>query len=415
MARLTARMVEQTNVPGTVPDGGGLYLQVTAGRDGLRKSWLVRYTAPDGKRRERGLGAIGDVSLKQARERAVATRTDAAKGIDPLAERDARKAEARKLAARSVTFSAMAEAYIAAHEAGWINPKHRQQWRNTLATYALPVMGDLPVADIDQQTVLAAIGPLWTNRTETASRLRGRIEAILDYARVMGHRTGENPAAWRGHLALVLPGKRKVAPVRHHPSVPWGEVQTLWTELQTREGSGAACLAFAILTAARSGEVRGVTWGEIDFATRVWRVPAARMKAKRVHAVPLSQAALAALTGRRALARDLGPRALVFASDMHPDRPISDATLGAVLRRMGRTETAHGFRSTFRTWAMEATNFPRELAEIALAHAVGNAVEQAYARGSALDRRRDLMEAWARFVSGLGGAEVVPLRQVGGE
>lgn len=304
-----------------------------------------------------------------------------------------------------MTFDACAAAYIGAHETGWRNAKHRDQWRNTLSTYANPVFGSRPVQAIDVGLVMKALEPIWQTKPETASRLRGRIEAVLDWATVRGYRQGDNPARWRGHLDKLLPARNKIRSVEHHAALPYDETAEFLAMLRSQEGIGARALEFLILTAARTGEVIGAQRDEIDLDEKVWIVPAARMKAGREHRVPLSPAAVAVLERMKESCEG----DFVFPGGRR-NKPLSNMALLAVLRRMGRGDlTAHGFRSTFRDWAAERTNFPREVAEAALAHTVGDKVEAAYRRGDLFDKRRQLMEAWARF-SAIGKApEVVPL------
>jgi len=394
---LTAAFVEKGTKPGRYGDGAGLYLLV---RSREAKFWLFRYTR-GGRMREMGLGpAVGRaaVSLAVAREKAGELRAIVRAGRDPLAERDEEAAKAEADAARAkaaaVTFAACADLYVGAHEASWRNPKHRAQWRSTLATYVLPVLGPLPVGEVDTGAVVQIIEPLWRTRTETASRLRGRIEAVLDYAKARGWREGENPARWRGHLDNLLPQRAKVARVEHHAALRWREIGGFMERLRQCSGIGARALEFAILTATRSGEVRGAMWLEIDLDHAVWTIPAERMKAGREHRVPLSEAALAILHEIAALKNGSG---LVFLGQRR-GVPMSDMTLTAVLRRMGKGDlTAHGFRSTFRDWCAESTNHPRELAEAALAHTLRDKVEAAYQRGDLLAKRRRLMDDWAAF------------------
>lgn len=384
--------------PGLYPDGGGLYLQVTVGRGGvIRRSWVLRYSAPDGRRREMGLGRADVVDLPKARELALEHRKVVAGGVDPLEAKAAQKAERALSAARSMTFKECAEAYIAAHEGSWRNDKHRAQWRSTLKTYAYPIMGSVAVADVDQAMVMKVLDPIWHTKTETASRLRGRIEAILDWAAVRGHRSGDNPARWRGHLQMALPAKSKTAPVQHHRAVPYADMPDLFAALGSRIGAGADCLRFLILTAARFSEAALMTWGEVDLERAVWTVPGGRMKGGRVHRVPLSADSLRVLKGRLPAGEKPDPDKLVFESDLRRGAALSQATMSALLRRMGRGETVHGFRSTFRDWAAEKTRFPREVAEAALAHALGDKVEAAYRRGDLFEKRRALMAAWAAF------------------
>jgi integrase len=339
------------------------------------------------------LGNAEHIGLAEARQMASDARGQLAHGVDPLDERRAEKAPP---AAPTPTFAEAAERYIAGHEAGWRNPKHRQQWRNTLATYAAPVIGSLPVSDVDTTAVLRVLEPVWPTKPETATRLRGRIELVLDFARVQGWRDGPNPALWRGHLQLALPSRNKVRAVEHHAALDWREAPAFMAQLRLQAGFGAMALRFAILTAARSGEVRGARWLEIDNDAALWAVSADRMKAKRPHRVPLSDAALDILKTAATLRHNADPRAFVFPGQ-RDKRPLSDMSLTAVLRRMNRGElTAHGFRSTFRDWASE-TGQPADVAEAALAHVVGDKTVAAYQRGDLLERRRQLMSDWADY------------------
>ena len=405
-AGLTAAKV-RTAKPGRYGDGGGLYLLVRAPEG---RFWVFRYTMPGAKMREVGLGRAGSgagaVALAEARERAADLQRSVKAGVDPLAKREAdaasAAAEAAAAAIRGKTFRDVAELFLASHEAGWRNPKHRQQWRNTLEAYAHPHMGAVPVADVGTAHVMAALEPIWTAKPETASRVRGRIEAVLDYAAAREWRRGENPARWRGHLAKLLLSLGRVAKVRHHAALPWAEVPHFMRLLRQREGTAARALELAVLTAARTGEVLGMRWSEIDFAQAVWTVPAERMKAGREHRVPLAPAAVALLRGLpppdapNHLTEGAGA-ALVFPG-AGAGRPLSNMAMLMLLRRMGRGDlTAHGFRSSFRDWAAEATTFPRELAEAALAHVNADKTEAAYQRGDLLGKRRRLMEAWAAY------------------
>lgn len=383
MAKLTARKVENLAKRGMYPDGDGLYLQITGPH---AKSWIYRFSF-HGRERYMGLDSYPHVSLAEAREARDEARRLRKQGIDPIDHR--RKVEreaaitARREQTRGVTFDQCAERFIASHEDGWRNGKHRQQWRNTLASYVLPVMGQTPVQDIDTALVMRAIEPLWRTRPETASRVRGRIEAVLDWAKVNGFRDGENPARWRGHLNHLLPARSKVRRVKHHPALPYMEMPAFVAELRKRDGLAALALEFLMLTAARTGELLGASWDEFDLDNGVWTVSAERMKARREHRVPLSARAIEILRARQ--------------GDAQPF-PLSSMALLMLLRRMGRKDiTAHGFRSSFRDWAAERTNFPNEVVEMALAHTVADAVEAAYRRGDLFDRRRALMDAWAKF------------------
>lgn len=381
--------------PGKHGDGTvrGLYLLVSS--TGAR-SWVLRYQM-NGRRRDMGLGPYPEVGLARAREKAMEARRLAKDGTDPLSLRHRVPA---------LTFEAATEELIASKQHGWKNAKHRAQWSSTLAAYAYPKLGALDVKDVDTNVVLAVLKPIWSEKPETASRVRQRIEAVLDYATTRGARTGDNPARWQGHLVHLLPKPGKVRAVEHHAALPWQEAPAFMAELAKREGTAARALAFAILTAARSGEVRGMTWGEVDAANAVWTVPGARMKAGKEHRVPLVPEALA-LLGAPGEAT-----ALVFPSPTKAGAPLSDMTLAAVLKRMGRGDlTVHGFRSTFRDWAGEASAFPREVVEAALAHRLKDKAEAAYARGDLFTKRRKLMEGWAGFLArGAETADVAPIR-----
>lgn len=402
--------------------GDGLYLLTRHGKPGaggavsISKCWLLRYMLR-GFRRDMGLGPYPVVSLADARRKAEDARRQIAAGIDPV---DAAKAAAAATTRGPVpTFEEAAERYIAAHRDGWRNPKHRQQWQNTLASYAFPVIGRMSVADVVVGDVLRVLEPVWKEKPETATRLRGRIEAVLDWAIAREYRTGNNPARWRGLLQQLLPAKTKIRRVEHHPAMGWRNVGAFMQELRARPAPAARALEFLVLTAARGGEVRGARWAEIDLAGGVWAVPGARMKAGSDHRVPLSDACLAVL--KTALAEHLeihggkppAPDQLVFEGGRR-GRPLSENAFMALLERMGRADvTSHGFRSTFRQWCAEATAYPREVAETALAHVNKDRVEAAYQRGDHLDQRRRLMADWAAFCSKpmpAEGANVVPLR-----
>jgi integrase len=362
-----------------------------------------------------GLGPFPDISLAAARGRATEHRKQRHDGIDPLDAKEAQRQAQRVTVAKGRTFRECAVEFIEKNRAGWRNTKHRQQWVNTLATYAYPTLGELPVAAIDAGLVVQVLDPIWREKPETASRVRGRIEAVLDAATVRGFRQGPNPAIWKGNLAHILPARAKVRKVEHHAALPLDDVPGFLAVLRGRDGMSARALEFTILTVARTGETLGARWGEIDLAAQAWIVPADRMKAGREHRVPLSGAVLDVLEKVRPLAlmRDgkPDPAAPVFPG---PRRalPMSNMVLLMLLRRMKRGDlTAHGFRSTFSDWAAERTAYPREVVEIALAHAVENKVERAYRRGDLFDKRRQLMDAWARFcVAPSGIGRVVPLR-----
>ena len=332
-------------------------------------------------------------------------------GVDPIKARKAALAESRLEAARSITFKDAAEAYIKAHEAGWRNAKHANQWRNTLETYAYPGLGSLPVQGVDVALVMRVLEPIWATKTETASRVRGRIESVLDWASARGYRLGENPARWRGHHENLLPRRSRVQRVEHHPALPYGEVGTFMARLRGQEGTAASALAFVILTACRTGEVIGARWGEFNIEEAMWPVPAARVKSGREHRVPLSPAALTIIKTMQKGRTTERADGFVFPGGKR-GRPLSDTALLALLKRMRRSDlTVHGFRSTFRDWAAERTNYPREVAEMALGHAVSDKVETAYRRGDLFQKRRRLMGEWARFCyGGAKAGEVVAIR-----
>ena len=377
-------------------DGSGLYLYV---KPGGGKSWIFRYQI-SGRRREMGLGAVANIPVIAARAEAARLRSLVAQKVDPLEEKQRalvtdrleRAAENRETALLSKTFTAVADNYIAAQEAGWRNVKHRQQWENTLKTYAYPVLGEMPVRDIGVQHVLDVLQPIWSVKPETASRVRMRIEAVLNSAKLMGWREGENPAVWRGGLEAALPRISKVRRVRHHAAMNADDVASFMTALSEREGIAARALEFTILTAARSGEVRQARWDQLDLERGWWTIPADRMKAGREHRVPLSSKVREIIDQMPVI--DGCP--LIFPG-FH-NRPLSDMSLSAVLRRMNVANvTVHGFRSTFRDWAAEHTHHHPEVVEMALAHAVGNKVEAAYRRGDMLAKREALMEDWATW------------------
>ncbi len=380
--------VSRLAVPGLHFVGGvaGLAMQIqTSGA----RSWVLRISIA-GKRREMGLGGFPDVTLADARRRARDEREKADRGVDPIDERRFAAIKLRAEQAKAFTFKASALAYIEAHEPGWRNAKHAEQWRNTLAS-TYPSIGQLQVRDVTLPHVLGVLEPIWKVRTETASRLRGRIESVLDWATVRGYRDGLNPARWKGHLDHLLPSPGKIKKTGHHAAVPVGEVGAFMKALRAMEGIGARALEFVILTAARSGEVRGATWREIDLDAATWTVPGVRMKAGKEHRVPLSAASLALLRG---LSRSSGTD-LVFPAPR--GGVLSDMTLVAVIRRMQIEAVPHGFRSSFRDWCSERTSYPREVAEMALAHTIGNKVEAAYRRGDLLEKRRPMMRDWAAF------------------
>ena len=377
--------------PGRHADGGGLYLDKD---EHGRSRWLFMWKRA-GKRREMGLGPAGKggVALAKARAKAQQARDDLDDGLDPIEARDSREASPVKVP----TFGEAADAYLKSLSGQWRNEKHRAQWAMTLKDYAAKLR-PLPVDKVDTAAVLECLTPLWQSRPETASRLRGRIERVLDAARAKGHRNGENPARWRGHLDHLLPARQKLTR-GHHAAMAYDDVPTFMAALRGREAVAALALEFVILTAARTGEAIGAKWEEIDFDAKVWTVPAARMKAGREHRAPLTAKAVALLRKAEALIPPDTKNAGVLHVFPGPRRGgLSNMAMAALLKRMKVTATVHGFRSAFRDWAGEASTFPREVAEAALAHTVGDATERAYRRGDALEKRRKLMDAWAGYV-----------------
>jgi integrase len=408
LQRLSSKAVAAQRRAGYFADGGGLYLQVTATRS---KSWIFRYTL-NGRSREMGLGSEQAITLAEARRKAAEGRRQLAEHIDPIDARDAQRAQTVLSKARSISFAQCAEKYIAAHRAGWRNPKHADQWTNTIETYSAPVIGALPVQDVDTGLVLKVLEPIWTTKPETASRLRSRIEAVLDWASSRGYRSGDNPARWRGHLDNLLPRLERRKRVKHHPALPYSKVGDFMQQLRTQEGMPARALEFAILTGCRTGELIGAKRAEFDLANALWTIPAARMKSHREHRVPLSPQALAIV--REALKAG---GEYVFPG-RYPGKPMSNMAMLELVRRMGADLTVHGFRSTFRDWAAESTNYPREVCEMALAHVVSDKTEAAYRRGDLFEKRRRLMAEWARYCeAGKGSGRVIPLskRQAGTE
>lgn len=386
---LSALQVGRLTSPGNHAVGGvsGLYLYVN---DAGARSWVLR-TMVGTKRRHMGLGGFPDVPLARAREKARAARDEIDQGIDPIAQRKAAASLLRAQQATEKTFQQAAEGFLEAHGDTWKNPKHRTQWASTLKTYAYPVMGNLLVRDVGQEHVLAALEPIWKTKNETASRLRGRIENVLDWATVRKYRTGENPARWKGHMDMLLPAPGKIQKVEHHRALPIDATAAFMADLRQREGTAAKALEFTVLCAARSGEVRGAVWPEFDLDAGVWTIPPERMKATKEHRVPLPESALRILRAQP----HLKDNELVFPSAR--GKQLSDMSMTAVMRRMEVDAVPHGFRSTFRDWARERTNYPRDLAEQALAHALDNKVEAAYRRGDALEKRRAMMQEWDDF------------------
>ncbi|NMG32371.1 tyrosine-type recombinase/integrase [Aromatoleum evansii] len=409
---LSALEVQRLTKPGLYAVGGVAGLQLQVLPTGAR-TWVLRVVI-GGKRRDMGLGGYPDVTLSGAREKAREARALIEEGKDPIAQRAAARnaliEERRALEvarALEVTFDECTNRFLASKVAEWKNAKHAKQWAATLHTYASPTIGNMIVRDVAKPHVLKVLEPIWQSKTETASRLRGRIESVLDYAKFCGFRDGDNPAKWRNNLEHALPKPSKVATVEHHSALPYSEIGAFMRDLRKRNGIAARALEFAILTACRSGEVRGATWNEIDLDEGVWRIPAGRMKASKEHWIPLSAQAVALLKG---LPREEGAT-LVFPAPR--GGVLSDMTLGAVLRRMERGDiTAHGFRSTFRDWAGETTAYPREVIEHALAHQLKDKAEAAYARGTLIDKRRRLMADWAKHCDTVQKAgDVVPLQR----
>lgn len=399
LEKLTATSVKHLKKPGRYNDGGGLYLLVLPTGNA---SWVFRWRDRlTGKHRDKGLGPTWRVTLQQARAKAKDCRDKIDSGLDPIGEVRARRAAKRRELAEVISFKLAAERYIEAHAPGWKNPKHSDQWTNTLTAYAFPKIGALPVSEIETPHVMDVLSAIWKTKTETASRLRGRIERVLGWATTSGYRTGDNPARWRGHLDNLLPKPTAVAKVKHHAALPYQDAAAFLVDLRKEPGEAARALEFAILTAARSGEVRGATWAEIDLGAKLWIVPADRMKASKEHRVPLTDAALALFKNRK---RTNGP---IFPGAK--GKPLSDMAFSALLRRMKREVTAHGFRSTFRDWAGELSQFPREVIEHALAHQLKDKAEAAYARGDLLAKRRLLMEAWAEHCNRKQAHNVTPI------
>ena len=391
-AELSPLSISRLKEPGLWAVGGvaGLYLHVN---DRGARSWILRVVVGD-KRRDMGLGGYPDIGVADARQKAREARLKIEQGIDPILLRKQAKSELMALQATDKTFEQAAGEYIKIHADSWSNDKHRKQWESTLAAYAFPVVGKLSLRHIRQEHILKILEPIWTTKTETATRVRGRIESILDWAKVKGLRTGENPAAWKGHLDHMLPAPTRLKNVEHLAAVPVREMPGFMVKLRQASGTAAQALEFLILTAARSGEVRGITWQEVSLEDALWIVPAERMKMKKEHRVPLSDRAMSILKSQPRI--DENP--LVFPAPRGSQ--MSDATMSAVLKRMGVDATVHGFRSSFRDWCGDYTNYPRDLAEQCLAHGADDPVEAAYRRGDALERRREIMNEWSKFVAG---------------
>jgi integrase len=387
--RLTAIGVKNLKEKGLYPDGGGLYLRIT---NSGTKGWIFRFTLGT-RTRDMGLGTCFDISLASARDIAEENRKLLKQGFDPIEHRN-RSAEANG-SPGTITFREAADRYIATHEPAWRNAKHREQWRNTIRTYVVPVIGQKPVTGITTEDVLKVLEPIWRTKPETASRIRGRIESILDWCRVRKYRDGANPAVWRGHLSHLLPAYKRSRVIQHHPALPWGEIPEFMADLRAHTSISARALTFTILTASRTSEAILARWLEVDLETKTWTVPASRMKNCIDHRVPLSDAAAEILQG---LPR-FGDSELVFPG-RRAGHPLSNMAMLELLRGMQPGLTVHGFRSAFRDWAAEETDFPSDVVEMALAHTIESKVESAYRRGDLFRKRRSLMEAWAIYCSG---------------
>ena len=386
--KLTAIQVRKLTSPGFYPDGRGLYLQI--GKAG-KKAWVYRYKI-DGKERRQGLGSSIDVSLSDARAAASESRKLRLENKDPIDEKNKKKTESHLASAKTTTFKECAISFIDSHKSGWTNKKHIDQWTNTLTTYAYPIIGDLSVQDVDTSLTMKVLEPIWATKTETATRVRQRIENILDWAKAREFRMGENPARWRGHLDMLLPNPAKIQKVKHFSAMPYMETPAYFTELRKRNILSAKALAFIILTATRSNETRSARWSEIDIDGAMWTIPEDRMKAKREHKVPLSPECLQILEEAKAFKIN----DFVFPGD-NKKTGISSAALQRLLRETQSEATIHGFRSSFRDWCAEMTNYDSKLAEFALAHQLSDATEAAYLRSKMVDKRRKLMDAWSRY------------------
>jgi integrase len=425
--KLTDSKVRQLNKPGRYNDGDGRYLQVSCVAGHTTKSWLLKYVSPlphpGGQRfdtkgrprgwcREMGFGSVHRLTLAEFRERARQARLLVMDGTDPIEERRCRRGAARAAGARLMTFKAAAEAYIKDHAAKWrggISGASAEQWTQSLTDYAYPIISQLPVAMIEKSHVLAVIEPHWKTKTVTMDRVRNRIEIILDWAKGRGHRSGDNPAHWKGCLDAILPSSKQLKRVAHHAALPYSSVPQFMAKVRATDGVAARCLEFVILTASRWGEAQGAVWDEVNLNEALWTIPARRMKAGREHVVPLSGRAIELL---RALPRHEGS-SVVFASSQSARRPIVNKSVHSVMRECagGVPVSLHGFRSSFRDWCGDATSFPREICEAALAHRTGDATESAYRRGSALQKRRELMERWSDFCMSDPAAKVIELKR----
>lgn len=424
MGKLTAKEVEKKTAAGLYGDGGGLTLQVT--KAGV-KSWLYRYMI-EGKAYGMGLGPVHTITLAQARQLATDARRMVIDGINPLENKRKIKLSAAQARGKLMTFDQCASAYIDAHRSSWKNAKHADQWTNTLATYASPLVGSMPVGEVDTAWVVKVLTQkdsegrqFWATKTETATRVRGRIEQVLGWATTSGFRTGDNPARWKGHLDNLLATISKGSRTVNHPSLDWQRMGGFVQALRQRSGVAARTVEFTILTASRSGEARGAKWSEIDLEAKIWTIPAVRMKAKREHQIPLSNEAVALIDRME----HVKGSDLIFPNTK--GGVLSDMSMTAVIRRMnaelltwaskdGKPVTVHGFRSSFRMWAAESTNFPREVAEHALSHQLPDAVERAYQRGTQFSKRAQMMQEWAKYCGTVrsDGGEVVPINRAAG-
>jgi integrase len=401
--KLTQADLRRTT-PGLYADGGNLYLQVTVNGARIARSWIFRF-AIAGKRREMGLGAIGTFGLKDARAKAAELRKLVYEGRDPIAERDAQKAALAAATAKRLTFDECVASYSRAHSPKW-SAKHAYQWGSAMTRFASPVLGKLPVDIIDVGLVVKILEPIWHERPEAASRLRGAIESVLAWASVRGFRQGDNPARWTNHLEELLPSRREILPVEHFAALAYREVPGLIAKLRERSGIVERALEFLILTASRSGEVLGARWDEIDLTKRVWIIPAERMKGRREHRVPLCDAAVAILNEMKLYQRN----GFVFPSDRREN--LGESPMRELLKRLGYQTTIHGMRSSFRTWAAEQTAFSHDVVEQALAHAVGTAVERAYKRTDLFEKRARLMQQWSDFLARPAAVgDVIPMRE----
>ena len=389
--KLNVKQVKSLTTKGMYNDGGGLNLRITSTGN---KSWIYRYMI-NHKSRNAGLGKYPDISLSAARAAAKVMRSQVAAGIDPLDSKAESKTTAIKAAAAEQTkaertFKWCAEQYIKVQEPEWKNPKHRQQWTNTLVMYAFPSIGSTPITDIDTNAVLSVLEPIWLTKNETASRVRGRLERILSWAKVKGYRSEQNPALWRGHLDHLLPKPSKVQTVKHFTALPYKDISAFVTQLQKQSGMASKALEFSIMTACRTQEVLGCRWDEIDFEGAIWTIPAGRMKMGKEHKVPLPTSVTHLLSSL--------PKTCDFVFPSQKHKCLTNMAMPKCIKRMKYDCTVHGMRSCFRDWAAEETNFPNQVCEMALAHTIGNAAEAAYRRGELLNKRRKLLEEWSEYI-----------------